>query len=113
LLKTIYHSPKSGSVWAGITGSVSTGIGGSVWPEYSFVAPNPNNGHFNFIINNEKEGEFEFQISDPMGKVISKEKRVLIPGPHLIEKNINRTGLFFLTISKGAKKVTKTVCTIK
>jgi hypothetical protein len=78
-----------------------------------FVAPNPNNGHFNFIINNEKEGEFEIQISDPMGKVISKEKRVLIPGPHLIEKNINRTGLFFLTISKGAKKVTKTVCTIK
>ncbi len=73
------------------------------------LLPNPNNGNFSLIINNEYKGSLTVKIFDITSRLI--DQRIINKNIDIITENINLSnlnkGLYFISIENDNSKVTK------
>ena len=73
------------------------------------LLPNPNNGNFSLIINNEYKGSVSVKIFDITSRLI--DQRVINKGSDIITENINlpklNKGLYFISVENENSKVIK------
>lgn len=71
------------------------------------VFPNPSNGHFSVVMNDLAAGEYQFELMDVLGKVITREKTA-IAGTY--KKNFDldlSSGIYFVKVSDGINSTTR------
>jgi PKD repeat protein len=72
------------------------------------ISPNPNNGNFDLIIDNQSLSELEYTLTDVLGKIILKKKTTVSLGKNTIpiEPKTLSKGLYFLQLNAQDKQTT-------